>query len=184
MGDVVDDIDHAGALAHERLVQLAGEGNHDAFATLVEERLGAAFRTASAILGNEADARDVVQEAFVSAWVNLPRLRDVRRFDAWFSRILVNRCRDALRRRRRSQEIALYDVVLPAPSPAEGLDLTALAAAFERLPADQRNLLVMHHLHHEPVADIARQLGIPLGTAKWRLHAARRALETALELDR
>jgi RNA polymerase sigma-70 factor (ECF subfamily) len=164
-------------------VELAGGGDHDAFASLVEARIDHAVRTASAILGNEADARDAVQEAFVSAWVNLPRLRDVGRFDAWLSRIVVNRCRDVLRRRRRSRELALDSVILSHDLEPDS-DLTDLNAAFEALEIDERHLLVLHHLHHQPVAEMAARLGMPVGTVKWRLYRARRALERALEAER
>ena len=182
IGDVVEDVGPAPRAAEERLVELAGRGDQDAFAALVDRRLETAFRTASAILANEADARDVVQEAFVSAWVHLPRLRDVGRFDAWLNRIVVNQCRDVLRRRRRTREVAIDDIALVDPT--GGPEISTLDAAFERLGVDQRHLLVAHHLHRQPVADIARQLGIPAGTVKWRLHAARRALEHALEAER
>jgi RNA polymerase sigma-70 factor (ECF subfamily) len=183
MTDVVEGIGRVAEPVDQRLVELAGKGDRDAFAELVESRLAATFRTASAILGNEADARDVVQEAFVSAWVNLPRLRDASRFDGWLNRIVLNRCRDVLRRRRRSREIALDPMlVVHSPEAFEGLE--TLNAAFERLPVGQRQLLVLHHLHRQPVAEIAQSLGVPLGTAKWRLNAARRALERALEEER
>ena len=183
INDVVEEIGAVEQARGQRLVELAGQGDRDAFSALVETRVGSAVRIASAILGNEADARDAVQDAFMSAWVNLPRLRDVERFDAWLSRIVVNRCRDALRLRGRSREVGLANVP-PVSALEPDLDLSDLNAAFEKLNVNQRLLLVLHHLHHEPVADIARRLGIPLGTAKWRLHAARRALEKALEAER
>ena len=183
ISDGVEEIGQFARSRDERLVEAAGRGDHDAFTILVEGRIDHVLRTASAILGNEADARDVVQDAFVSAWVNLPRLRDVDRFDAWLNRIVLNRCRDALRRRQRSRDVSLDALVL-AGEPDPDLDLTALNSAFEKLDVRQRHLLVLHHLHHRPVADIARQLGVPVGTVKWRLHAARRALERALEAQR
>ena len=68
----------------EDLVVRAAGGDVDAFETLVAARLNRAFRTASAILGSEADAHDVVQDAFVATWRHLPKLRDRARFDAWF----------------------------------------------------------------------------------------------------
>jgi RNA polymerase sigma-70 factor (ECF subfamily) len=173
----------AGPSADQALVERAGRGDHDAFHDLVESRLATAFRTAAAILGNEADAHDAVQEAFTSAWINLPRLREVGRFDAWLSRIVLNRCRDALRRRKRAQEVNLEDVILTHELEPD-LDLTALNAAFERLDVDQRHLLALHHLHRESVADIAQELRRPVGTVKWRLHRARRALHRALEAER
>jgi RNA polymerase sigma-70 factor (ECF subfamily) len=60
----------------------------------------------------------------------------------------------------------------------------ALEGAFARLSVDQRTILALHHLEERSVADIAAMLGIPTGTAKWRLHAARTALERALESER
>jgi RNA polymerase sigma-70 factor (ECF subfamily) len=170
--------------ADGHLVERAGRGDQGAFAQLVESRLDRAFRTACAILGNEADARDATQEAFVSAWVNLPRLREIAKFDAWLNRVLINRCRDVLRRRHRVREIELDGLDLPGVSQTgASVEAAALNAAFDRLSLAHRQLLVLHHLHGEPVAEIARQLGVPVGTAKWRLHAARDALKRALEIE-
>src|SRR5258706_8406452 len=91
------------------LVQRAAGGDSAAFEHLVANRVDQAFRTARAILGNESDARDAMQTAFVSAWRELPRLRDVERFDAWLGRILVNACRAQIRRRGRVREVSLDD---------------------------------------------------------------------------
>lgn len=140
---------------------------------------------ASAILGNEADARDVVQDSFLKAWQQLPHLRDAVRFDAWLNQIVRNACRDRLRQRNRSREIDLSAVEVEATDATESVgDLQALDRAFEHLTVDQRQIVVLHHLHHVPVTELARELGIPVGTAKWRLHAARQALERALETNR
>jgi RNA polymerase sigma-70 factor (ECF subfamily) len=57
----------------------------------------------------------------------------------------------------------------------------SLLRAFDRLSVEDRHILVLHHLHDLPLTDVAAQLRIPVGTAKSRLHAARRALERALE---
>ena len=174
------------AVRDEDLVERAAAGDADAFEALVAARLNRAFRTASAILGSEADAHDVVQEAFVATWRHLPKLRDRTRFDAWLNKTIVNRCRDALRRRRRSREVALDGSLdlRSEDSTASAADMAALTSAFDGLSIDQRHLLVMHHLHRVPVADLARELDIPEGTTKWRLHAARAALSRALEVDR
>jgi RNA polymerase sigma-70 factor (ECF subfamily) len=59
----------------------------------------------------------------------------------------------------------------------------AIVRAFDRLRPAERVILVLHHVEERPVAEIARSLGIPVGTAKWRLHAARSALEKALEAE-
>jgi RNA polymerase sigma-70 factor (ECF subfamily) len=175
-----------GVVRDEDLVTRAAAGDLDAFEALVASRLNRAFRTASAILGSEADAHDVVQEAFVATWRNLPRLRERSKFDAWLNTMIVNRCRDALRRRKRSREVGL-DGALDIPvedGTGAAASMAALGGAFDRLSVEQRHLLVMHHLHRVPVAELARELGIPEGTAKWRLHAARSALTRELETDR
>lgn len=173
----------AGEARETLLVERAGQGDRDAFTQLIEPRVASAYRLASAMLGDADGAYDVVQDAFVSAWVHLPRLRDVDRFDAWLNRIIRNGCRDAIRRRRRLREIDLDEAADVSTHDDPG-GTGALDGAFAHLSIDQRQLLAMHHLAHVPVADMARQLGIPVGTVKWRLFRARRALEQALEVER
>lgn len=172
------------------LVDRARAGDRRAFELLLDARLDRALGTAVAILGNEADARDATQEAFLRAWRELRQLRDSDRFDAWFTRILVNCCRTALRGRRRLtvREIPMDDLPeLDDRAAGEGngdqASLDAIEHAFERLSIAQRTILVLHHLEQRPVADIAARLGIPVGTAKSRLFAARQALERALEVE-
>lgn len=168
-------------------VERAGAGDRTAFDRLIDARLEPTFRTALAILGDEADARDACQEAFLAAWRELPRLREPERFDAWFGRIVVNACRDALRsrRRRRVREIDVDEAMSATlPSRARPFDerivgLDALERAFERLSIPERTILALHHLEHRPLSEIAGILGVPEGTVKSRLHAARRSFERA-----
>src|SRR6266567_2526754 len=120
------------AVAADRaLVARAGAGDADAFADLVAPRLDRLLRSARAILGNEADARDATQDAFLSAWVNLPRLRDDRHFDAWLNRVLLNRCRDLLRHRRRSREIVLDGVDMPDEHASPEAAASGVLGAFD-----------------------------------------------------
>lgn len=165
------------------LVARAAHGDHEAFAVLIAPRVDRALRTARAILGNEPEAHDAAQDALVAAWVNLPRLRDPSRFDAWLNRLLVNGCREALRRRRRSREVQV-DVDAPSADFARGsLETASVRAAFSRLSVDERSILLLHHLHGLPLNDLARHLDVPVGTAKSRLWHARRSLERALEAE-
>jgi RNA polymerase sigma-70 factor (ECF subfamily) len=169
------------------LVERARAGDSDAFDRLLDARLDRAYRLALAIVRTDWDARDACQDAFVAAWRELPRLRDVLRFDAWLDRIVVNECRMLLRRRRRRiREITLEESSssgdpTPSLSPLERLaDEDAVREAFGRLSADQRIVLALHHGEGRSVAEIAALLGIPSGTVMWRLFNARRALEKAL----
>ena len=168
----------------------ARDGDSSAFDALVEARVGSMLRTAMAIMGDEAEARDAVQDALVSAWRELGALRDPGAFDAWLTRILVNRCRRGLRRRGRVRarevpvEAASEIVGAPGADPGGAVvERRALERAFDRLSVDERTLLVLHHLEGRPLASIAEVLGIPLGTAKSRLSSARKSLERALERE-
>ncbi|HEX5014882.1 MAG TPA: sigma-70 family RNA polymerase sigma factor [Candidatus Limnocylindrales bacterium] len=176
------------------LVRRASRGDVAAFDALVSTRLSASLRLARAIVDSPVDAEDVVQEAFVNAWRNLRRLREPDRFDAWFGRILVNTARTHVRRRGAVRPISIdrrVDDGREDDTPSHhdpGLESVvhgdALGRAIDRLTVDQRTILALHHLEERPVAQIAAVLKIPVGTAKWRLHAARQALERALEAER
>jgi RNA polymerase sigma-70 factor, ECF subfamily len=170
------------------LVERARRGDTVAFEALLQERLDGLFRTAWAILGDEADARDATQDACLLAWRNLPRLRQPDRFDAWLTRVLVNGCRMRLRSRAHVREIRMEpDLDRPGPQaddPASHAEADAIARAFDRLSPDARAILVLHHLRHQPVTSIALALGVPPGTVKSRLHTARAALAQALERER
>jgi RNA polymerase sigma-70 factor (ECF subfamily) len=172
------------------LVERARRGDPDAFVALIEERQVAMARVATAILGNEADVADALQEALVSLWRELPRLRSVERFQAWADSILVNACRLVLRRRARARVrlVTLDDEserssMAPGPDAAIA-DREEFSRAFDTLPVDARAVLVLHHLEGRSVAVIAEALGIPSGTVKSRLFGARRDLERALERER
>jgi len=176
------------------LVDRARQGDRAAFEALVDARLVPTFRTALAILGNEADARDATQDTFVRVWRDLAGLRDPERFDQWFGRILVNTCRSAVRGRGRRwvREVSVTSL----PGGGEGFDPPAepgalrswdddmVSRALDRLSVAERALLVLHYYDELSLAEISARLGIPSKTVKSRLFTARRALERAVEGER
>jgi RNA polymerase sigma-70 factor (ECF subfamily) len=176
------------------LVDRARRGDRDAFESLVDVRLGSTFRTAMAILGNEADARDATQDTFLKVWRDLAGLRDADRFDQWFGRILVNTCRSAVRGRgRRSvREVAVTSL----PGAGAGFDPAAeprdlrsneddmVGRALDRLSVAERVVLELHYYEDLSLLEIASRIGIPAKTVKSRLFTARRALERAVEVER
>jgi RNA polymerase sigma-70 factor (ECF subfamily) len=163
------------------LLVRARAGDREAFELIVLAKGEPYLRTAMAILGNEPDARDATQETFIAAWRGFTRVRDLERFDAWLGRILINQCRMALRHRGRVREVAITDEADSAAASVQ-TSISDFDAAFSRLSADQRALLVLHHLHGYDMREIGAWLGIPSGTVKWRLSRARAAL--AAELGR
>jgi RNA polymerase sigma-70 factor (ECF subfamily) len=174
----------------ERIAR-ARRGDPEAFVELITERERSMVRTAMAILGDAADASDALQDALTSIWLNLPSLRDPDRFAVWSDRILVNACRLTLRRRTRGRvrqvSLELVDAsrLATAKAPDEDVvDGIGFGRAFDRLDADERAILTLHHLDDRSVAEVAEILGIPAGTVKSRLHTARRALERSLHEER
>jgi RNA polymerase sigma-70 factor, ECF subfamily len=187
------------ASTDDALVQRARKGDAAAFDALVASRLDRCYRLAWSILLNDADAADATQEAFVAAWRQLPRLRDSGAFDGWLNRIVANAARMSRRHRIRLREVQVRPVEagsgegeppsqrhLPPDTPSDFdrvLDADAIGRAFDRLRDHERLVLTLHYVEERPVAEIARTLGVPVGTAKWRLHSARRALEQAMEVE-
>jgi RNA polymerase sigma-70 factor (ECF subfamily) len=165
------------------LVERAAHGDRDAFDLLVSDAIDRLYAVARLILRDADLAEDAVQEALIHSWRELPRLRDPERFDAWLHRLLVNAATDQHRRRSRFQaSIALV--------PSTGverdfaIDVAArdeLRIAFERLRVEHRAALVLHHYLGLSPTEIALTLGIPLGTAKSRLHYGAEAMRAAVD---
>jgi RNA polymerase sigma-70 factor, ECF subfamily len=183
--------------ADDALVRRARTGDAAAFALLVDTRIDRCYRLAWSILSNDADAADATQDALVLAWRDLPRLRNPAVFDGWLNRIVANAALMTRRRRVRLREVSIEPADPGDANPAqesrrdlrartpmdEVVDNDAIGRAFDRLRPQDRMILALHHVEERPLAEIARSLGIPVGTAKSRLHTARGALEKAMEAE-
>jgi RNA polymerase sigma factor (sigma-70 family) len=157
------------------------------FRELVGAELDGAYRRASVILGDRFEAEDAVHDAAERAWRSWASLRDQVLFAPWFARILVNICRDRLRRRRR---VALVEV---AGDPDRDVvdraahghvdqapDRSVLADALATLSPDERVAVVLRFEADLTVPEIARLTGAREGTVKSRLHHALRKLRAEL----
>lgn len=167
------------------LVELARRGDREAFAILARSRGDRLYSIAQRILRDVHRAEDAVQQTLVTAWRELPDLREPARFDAWIHRLLVRACYAELR--ATSAFRASIRVLQDEPATPDGTLSLAnrdqLERGFRRLPPEQRAILVFrHYLGLEP-AEIAGLLGIPEGTARSRLHYAHRAMRAALAAD-
>ena len=145
--------------------------------------LAQSYRLASLILGTELEAQDAVQDAAVAAWERFGSLRERERFDAWFDRILVNGCRDRLRRRGRVRLVDLETAPdRPAPDTTGGFaEREALRRALGGLSPDQRTVVVLRYFADLSLEEIAERTGERLGTVKSRLHYGIEALRAAYD---
>ncbi|HEX5240795.1 MAG TPA: sigma-70 family RNA polymerase sigma factor [Candidatus Limnocylindrales bacterium] len=171
----------------ERLVERAATGDDLAFAELVDLDGDRCYAIAYRILRDVERAQDAVQQAFLLAWRELPRLRDPDRFEVWLHRLVVNACYEEFRRYRRwSTNVRALPVDGPATSDTTVTidDRDALERAFRTLSPEHRAVVVLHHHAGIPLASIAEVAGVPIGTVKSRLHYATRILRNALATDR
>jgi RNA polymerase sigma-70 factor, ECF subfamily len=168
------------------LVEQAQRGDRKAFAILARSHGDRLMSIAQRILRDVGLAEDAVQQTLVIAWRELPSLRDPDRFDAWLQRLLVNA---SYAEARRSRAWNANVRILPTEGPG-GPDETIsvddrdrLDRGFRRLPPEQRVMLVFTHYLGLTPTEIAARLGIPVGTARSRLHYAHRAMRAAIEAD-
>ncbi len=134
-----------------------------------------------ALVGDRAEAEDVVQEAFVRAVAAGRRFTTTTNPEAWLRTTAVNLHRS---RWRKLRNFALIKERVAAPQDVAGLDARLdVIEALRSLPVDQREVVALHHLADLPVADIADELGVPIGTVKSRLSRGREALAQALSTD-
>lgn len=155
----------------------------DAVRRLLLARIDDAYRLAMFILRDRLAAEDAVQEAALLAWDRRWSLRDSETADGWFTRILVNACRDELRRRARRPRLIELDPAAGAGSGPQTGDAD-LPGALARLTADEQGLLALRYGRDLSVPEIAGRLRLPEGTVKSRLHSTLQHLRAALDAER
>jgi len=161
-------------------------GDPDAFGNLIERHGLAARRAARAILRDEDDADDAVQEGMLAAWRAIERFDPARPFRPWLMRIVVNAALDARRRSKVRQAEPIADTLesggLGPDRLAEASLLRArIDAGLAGLPERQRIALVLFDAEGWGHADIAEALGVPEGTVRSYVFHARRAMRRALD---
>ncbi|MDR7481369.1 MAG: sigma-70 family RNA polymerase sigma factor [Armatimonadota bacterium] len=166
------------------------------FETLVARYGAHVYAVAYRLAGNEADARDLAQEAFIRAWRALRTIQPGTALEGWFYRIVKNLYIDLVRRKPR-QRVQSLDAPLDTgeatvarerPDPAADVERAAADRAIDRriqaallaLPPDLRAVVVLSDVEGYGYEEIAAMLDIPIGTVKSRLHRARRALRDRL----
>lgn len=175
-------------------IQAVLNGNSDRFAELVDAYQGPAIRIAFTFLGNEEEARDAAQEAFIRAYRGLGGFHQEAKFSTWLYRIVVNVCKDAYRRRAHQPVVVarvgagsgpeeagtfFVDVDDPSGSPSDAIANSELSSkltqAIGQLPEKQREAFILRHLHGLSLEEAATIMNCRLGTVKSHVF---RAMET------
>lgn len=181
-------------LADEQLVELSVSGDADAFGEIVRRWERKIFALCFGMLGREDDARDAVQETFISAYRNLKNFRGEAKVSSWLHRIAVNQCLTIKRRAKtRSEDFLDEDesaedrtFVAPAHlSPARTTEqserMTLVRQAVQSLPTELKEVVVMKEFEEMTFQEISETLELPLSTVKSRLYTALKQLRMKLE---
>ena len=171
------------------LVTAARDGDREAFDEIVRVTYAETYTLALRLMGNEEDARDVVQEAYFRAFRGLKRFRGDAQFSTWMYRITANAASTLVHRRRRTRAEHFADDFEPVDTRAEQLvsqgaesaeALDRIAHALDELPAKLRSVVILKDVYGLSHEAIAEELGITVSAAKVRLHRARLKLRDAL----
>jgi RNA polymerase sigma factor (sigma-70 family) len=168
------------------LVSRAQHGDHDAFSQLIVERMPRLYGVAGLVTGSRDRAEDAVQETLIHAWRDLPRLREVAKFDAWLRRLLINACHDQGRRQKRlrAEGAFLDQQAAPHRDPAQEIaNRDELERAFRWLRPEDRAVIVLRHYLGLSTSEAAAVMGMREGTFKSRLHRAMKSMAAAIAAE-
>lgn len=161
----------------------AKSGDRQAFALLVDVMYPRSLRFALHMVGNREDAEEAVQDTFVRVYHNLDRFRDDARFEPWMFRILANRCRTVLEKRKRHAVVIQYGEVperIGATEDEERDWTEEVYKVLETLPSDQREAFLLRHVEDMAYEDIAAVTGVGLSALRMRVKRACDALRARL----
>ena len=171
----------------ENIIARARRGDADAFEQLVVAYRDQVFRLALRMCGNEADADEVAQEAFLSAWKALPNFRGDSRFSTWLYQLTSHAAIDLMRRKKRqiaAEDITEVSAPDPAPGPQQQAEQSetrqAVRDAMAQLSPEYRQIVVLRFLQELSYEEIGAVLKLPPGTVKSRLNRAKSQLKDIL----
>jgi len=179
----------------EMLVAAAKKGDMAAFEELVARHRDKIYARAFSMMRNEDEALDLSQEAWVKGWQRLEQFHGDSSFGTWMTRITINLCLDALRRRKRQRtdSIELMDeesggverqMPVVTVNPTEGMERVELRKridqALTQLSDEHRTALVLHEFEDLEYKEIAKVMGCSIGTVMSRLFYARRRMAALL----
>jgi RNA polymerase sigma-70 factor, ECF subfamily len=177
-------------IADEQLVRATLDGDVSAYGTLVERHWNMVFALALSRIADAAEAEDVAQESFLKAYSQLHRLRQPARFAGWLSRIALQECTNAVRRKMRQRTVLKSRVVqpeewqtMPAYSSNPGLSESQICfvrQTVSELPEKSQRLIIMRFVAGLSAVQIAEQLGKRPGTVRVWLHRAYKILRKDL----
>ena len=155
-------------------IKRAMNGDKQAFINIIEEHKIALYKVMKAILQNEDDVCDAMQETLIDIYENIHKLQKEKYFKTWATRIAINECYHIIR--KQTETVA-------QEKENSSIEKTDIEIAISKLDKDLRVVVVMYYYNNLKVNDIAEVLQIPAGTVKSRLSRARESLYESLKQE-
>jgi len=170
------------------LVLKAKKGNRETFLQLLDTRLGILYKIAYTYFKNKDEASDAVQDSILIAYKNLGNLKENTKFNSWITTILVNRCRDILRRRNKIRFEEYTDNVFNlehcTPDDYSRVDTNIdILNSLQEIDEKYRDVITLKYLGDYSINEISAILDIPEGTVKSRLNTGLKKLRSIMEVN-
>ncbi|MFQ6866602.1 sigma-70 family RNA polymerase sigma factor [Blautia sp.] len=160
----------------EHLLRKAKKGDPDAFCRLMDMQTQSMYKIARSYLKNDEDAADAIQDTILSCYENLQSLKNNKYFQTWLTRILINKCKDMLHRKK----LTLYtDNVPDTPFYEEDFETSEWNQILSPLDEKYRIVLLLYYMEGFNTTDISQILNMKESTVKTRLQRGRRLLSDA-----
>lgn len=166
-----------------RLIERSKASDPKAFERLYRQHIDKVYGLCLRMTGNQGEAEDCAQEAFIQAWRQLDKFRGDSAFSTWLHRIAVNAVLGRMRKSKREQDrvqVVADRATSASLTAADTGELRDLAEAIGRLPKGARHVFVLSAVYGYSHEEASKMLGIAVGTSKAQLHRARRILSEAL----
>lgn len=166
------------------IINEAKKGNKEAFVTLIEQYKTQMYKTAKAILKNEDDVCDAIQEALMSCYKNIESLKNEKYFKTWLIRITINKCYDIIEKNSSNNSKIERTICFETEEKTSSIESKIdVNRALNAIDNDLRIVTVLYYYDDISVKDISDILGIPTGTVKSKLSRAREKLYEILKQE-
>ena len=164
-------------MSEKAILEVVQKGDREAYAAIVKRYMHSAYYIALGLVHNQQDALDVSQDAFIKAFRKIKMFDTSKPFFPWFYRLLRNLCIDHLKGKHRMREIPLDDAHILVEEKRDRELKETLWKGIEKLPFEQREIVILRYFRQYSYAEIAEIIGKPIGTVMSSLFYAKKKLK-------
>ena len=165
----------------DELIKEAKKGNPDAFTRLMQSQMQRMYKTALALLRNDADAGDAISETILTCWEKINQLKYEKYFNTWLTKILINKCNDIL---RQQTKLTYTDEMIEIPFNDTSFENAEWKEALNSLDERYRLVIMLYYVEGFKTGEISQLLEIPESTVRTHLARGRVRLSREYNLDR